>query len=67
MARTRSGTECQSPAVRGRKRCRMHGGTNAGPPKGNMHARKHGGYSAKTKAAARYIIGIARIVREMDG
>lgn len=32
-----------------------------------MHARKHGGYSAKTKAAARYIIGIARIVREMDG
>jgi hypothetical protein len=25
-ARTRSGNACQSPAVRGKKRCRMHGG-----------------------------------------
>lgn len=43
-ARTRSGSPCQSPAVRGRARCRMHGGTNPGPPKGNRNAWKHGGY-----------------------
>ncbi|MFN5084089.1 MAG: HGGxSTG domain-containing protein [Novosphingobium sp.] len=32
QARTRSGTECQSPAVRGKRRCRMRGGTNPGAP-----------------------------------
>ena len=28
----------QSPAVKGKRRCRMHGGTNAGAPKGNRNA-----------------------------
>ena len=51
LATTRKGTACQSPAVKGRKRCRMHGGTNPGAPKGNQNARKHGGYSAKTLEA----------------
>ena len=66
LARTRSGTECQSPAVKGRKRCRMHGGTNPGAPEGNSNARKHGGRSAKAMAAARYLREIARLVREFD-
>lgn len=63
LARTRSGTECQSPAVKGRKRCRMHGGTNPGAPKGNSNARKHGARSARAMAAARYLREIARLVR----
>ncbi|WP_405053150.1 HGGxSTG domain-containing protein [Sphingomonas sp. BE138] len=42
LARTRSGKECQSPAVRGKRRCRMHGGTNPGAPRGNSNALKHG-------------------------
>ncbi len=33
-AQTRSGNPCQSPAVKSRKRCRMHGGTNNGAPPG---------------------------------
>jgi len=45
LARTRSGTECQSPAVKRRKRCRMHGGTNSGAPKENKNAHKHGIFS----------------------
>ena len=36
---------CQSPAVRGKKRCRMHGGTNPGAPRGNRNAWKHGASS----------------------
>jgi hypothetical protein len=32
-AKTRKGTPCQGFAVRGKKRCRMHGGTNPGRPK----------------------------------
>lgn len=64
LAMTRKGTACQSPAVKGRKRCRMHGGTNPGAPKGNQNARKHGGYSAKTLEAVQYVKAIARLVRD---
>ena len=42
-AKTRSGGACRSPAVRGKKRCRMHGGApGSGAPKANQNARKHG-------------------------
>ena len=42
-AKTRSGGSCRSPAVYGKKRCRMHGGApGAGPPRGNQNARHHG-------------------------
>jgi hypothetical protein len=48
-ARTRSGTPCHAPAVKGKARCRMHGGAKgSGAPKGNLNAVKHGDY---TKAA----------------
>ena len=67
LARTRAGTACQSPAVIGKRRCRMHGGNNPGAPVGNRNARKHGGFSAKTKAAARYLREIARLVTEKTG
>src|SRR3546814_2077684 len=60
LAQTRSRTECQSPTVKGKRRCRMHGGTNPGAPKGNRNARKHGGSSATALAAARYLREIVR-------
>ena len=45
-ARTR-GTPCQSPAVHGKRRCRMHGGAaGSGGQLGNRNAFKHGAYSA---------------------
>ena len=31
LARTRRGTACQCPAIRGRRRCRLHGGRSTGP------------------------------------
>ena len=33
-ARTRAGTACQRPAIRGQKRCRLHGGLSPGAPRG---------------------------------
>jgi hypothetical protein len=37
------GGSCRSPAVRGKKRCRMHGGApGSGAPKENQNALKHG-------------------------
>ena len=42
-ANTRKGTPCQAPAVRGKARCRMHGGARgSGAPVGNRNALKHG-------------------------
>jgi len=32
-AKTRKGIPCKGPAVRDKKRCRMHGGTNPGRPR----------------------------------
>jgi ribosomal protein L32 len=37
-AKTRAGHACQSPAVKSRKRCRMHGGAaGSGAPKGKRN------------------------------
>jgi len=33
-ATTRAGGACQCPAIRGRSRCRLHGGRSPGAPKG---------------------------------
>jgi len=51
-ARTRSGKSCQSPAVRGKARCRMHGGAfGSGGPRGNRNGNfKHGLYTQETQS-----------------
>ncbi len=47
-ARTRSSHPCKSPAVLGKKRCRMHGGApGSGVPEGNQNALKDGLYTEK--------------------
>lgn len=45
-------------------RCRMHGGTSPGAPKGNKNAFKHGRYTAEEIANRREI---AALVRGMKG
>ena len=51
-ARTRAGSPCQSPAVSGKQRCRMHGGAKgSGAPAGNRNALKHGRYSHETSSS----------------
>ena len=47
-AKTRVGTPCKAPVVKGRKRCRMHGGASPGAPKGNKNALKHGYYTQES-------------------
>jgi hypothetical protein len=61
-AKTRSGRPCRSPAVNGKKRCRMHGGAEgSGAPKGNQNALKHGRY---TKAAIKRHRRAMKTIRE---
>ena len=50
-ARTRSGKPCRSPAVCGKRRCRMHGGApGSGAPFSNKNALKHGMYTREALA-----------------
>jgi hypothetical protein len=43
-AQNRAGTPCQCPAIRGRTRCRLHGGLSPGAPKGNANGNFKTGY-----------------------
>jgi len=36
-AKTRSGEPCKLPPMKGKKRCRLHGGKSTGPPKGSKN------------------------------
>lgn len=61
-AKTRMGSPCLAPAVRGRRRCRMHGGLSQGAPKDNKRAWKHGDRSAETEAQLKYVRKIGRAI-----
>jgi hypothetical protein len=47
-------------------RCRMHGGTNPGPPRGNKHGLKHGRYTAEAIASRREIAALIRGMRALS-
>lgn len=55
-AKTRGNSTCNSPAVTGKKRCRMHGGARgSGAPIGNQNALKEGLYSRAAFAEDREV------------
>ena len=68
--RTRRGALCKSPAM-ANGRCRMHGGTSPGAPRGNTNAYKHGIYTAEAIARRRELAALVRsmrrLVREVNG
>jgi len=68
-AKTRSGGACRSPAVHGKKRCRMHGGARgSGAPKANQNARKHGLFTRAAIAERRQIQALLGEARKLlDG
>jgi hypothetical protein len=55
-ARTRHGETCRAPALRGKLRCRMHGGTwGSGAPFGNGNAVKHGYFTAEAVEERKFV------------
>lgn len=56
-ARTGSGKPCRAPTVRGRRRCRMHGGAEgSGAPKGERNGKyKHGHFTQEAIELRRQI------------
>ena len=64
-ARTRSGGSCRSPAVNGKRRCRMHGGApGSGAPLGNKNAVKHGRFTRDKMAERRRTSELLRQARK---
>src|SRR5438270_13702390 len=66
-AKTRRGTACQSPAVRGKRRCRMHGGApGSGAPSGRRNGNyRHGHFTAEAKEQRRRLGLLIREARKM--
>jgi len=65
-ARTRSGKPCRSPAVSGKKRCRMHGGApGSGAPRGNKNALKHGFFTREAIAERQRLRELVRQSRKL--
>jgi glucans biosynthesis protein len=63
-ARTRANGTCRAPAVRGKRRCRMHGGAaGSGAPRGNRNALKHGVF---TKEARERRAHLSKLMREAN-
>ena len=57
---------CRSPAVRGKKRCRMHGGApGSGAPRANQNARKHGLFTRDAIAERRQIQAVLGEARKL--
>jgi len=62
-ANTRRGTKCNGMGMPN-GRCRMHGGTSPGAPKGNKNAWKHGYYSAESVAMRKALRALLSSARE---
>jgi glucans biosynthesis protein len=63
-AKTRADGSCRAPAVRGKRRCRMHGGAaGSGAPAGNRNALKHGVF---TREALERRAHLNKLIREAD-
>jgi hypothetical protein len=60
-ARNRAGHLCQAPALRNKRRCRLHGGWSPGAPRGDQHPNYRGGkYSKQTKELSKVMRELAR-------
>ena len=62
-AQTRAGTACQRPALRGRRRCRLHGGLSPGAPRGHKNGNfRNGNWTADAIEERRWLRSLVQIV-----
>jgi hypothetical protein len=65
-AKTRAGRPCRAAAVRGKWRCRMHGGApGSGAPSGNQNARRHGLFTGEAIAERKQIEALLGEARKL--
>jgi hypothetical protein len=60
-AKTRAGSSCQRPALRGLKRCRLHGGLSPGAPRGAKNGNfKSGDWTAEALEERKWLRSLVR-------
>ena len=60
-ARTRAGTPCQRLAIRGRRRCRLHGGLSPGAPRGAKNGNfRNGDWTAEAIEERKWLRSLVR-------
>ena len=65
-AKTRAGGACRAPAVRGKRRCRMHGGAaGSGAPRGNRNARRNGWFTGDSLAEREQMKALVEEARKL--
>ena len=69
LARTRAGTPCRCPAMKGKARCRIHGGAKGtGAPKGERIGMwRHGGDTQEAVALWKAAIQVIRALKNARG
>jgi hypothetical protein len=61
-AKTRGGTACRCPAMRGRRRCRIHGGMSPGAPRGERNGNfEHGLWTCEAVQDRRWAKKMVRL------
>jgi glucans biosynthesis protein len=66
-ARTRAGGACQCPAIRDRKRCRLHGGRNPGAPKGRDNGNyRDGTFTAEALRERQWLRSVVRTYTKQE-
>ena len=61
-ATTRARTECQCPAVKGRRRCRLHGGLSPGAPRGEQNGNfRDGFWTGEAVRERRWVKGMVEL------
>jgi hypothetical protein len=66
-AKTRAGGACQCPAIRDRKRCRLHGGRSPGAPKGSKNGNyKDGAFSAEAVEERQWLTSVVRTFGKLE-
>jgi hypothetical protein len=62
--RTRAGTTCQSPTIRGRRRCQLHGGLSPGAPTGSRNGNYAGGdWTREAREERQWVRGLVEFSR----
>jgi hypothetical protein len=66
-AKTRASCACQCPAIRDRKRCRLHGGRSTGAPKGVDNGNyKSGEFTAQAVEERQWLRSIVRTFGKLE-
>jgi glucans biosynthesis protein len=66
-AKTRAGGQCRCPAVRGRLRCRIHGGLSPGAPNGRGNGNyRDGTFTAEALQERQWLRSVVRTYTKQE-